>query len=141
MSLAQIKPVVHVDTNISANQGATVGSQGIQTGGQQVRAAAAAAKSALLGLASTQLGVATTGLSVTDGVVSGGGKTVTYGALLGDKVFNVRIPNVPAGATSMPASAQKAAGATGTKPIAAYKLVGAVVEPVVNVCGLGHGTT
>ena len=77
-----------------------------------------------MGLAATQLGVAATSLSVTDGVVSGGGKTVTYGALIGDKVFSVRIPNVPAGSTSMPAAAQKAAGATGTKAIASYKLVG-----------------
>src|SRR5262245_8210125 len=28
LSLAQVKPVVPVDTNVSANQGATVGSQG-----------------------------------------------------------------------------------------------------------------
>jgi len=124
VSLAQIKPVVPVDTNVSANQGATVGSQGIQTGGQQVRAAAAAARSALNSLAATQLGVATTALTVSGGVVSGGGRTVTYGALIGDKLLNVRIPNVPAGSTSMPANAQKAAGATGTKPIGQYKLVG-----------------
>jgi len=133
MGLAQIKPVVHVDTNISANQGATVGSQGIQTGGQQVRAAAAAAKTALLGLAATNLGVPQTSLTVSNGVVSGGGKTVTYGALLGDKLFNVRIPSVPAGATTMPANAQKAAGATGTKPISQYKLVGKTGIPRVDI--------
>src|SRR4029079_17285156 len=80
--------------------------------------------SALNSLAATQLGVATTALTVSGGVVSGGGRTVTYGALIGDKLLNVRIPNVPAGSTSMPANAQKAAGATGTKPIGQYKLVG-----------------
>jgi len=133
MGLGQIKPVVHVDTNISANQGATVGSQGIQTGGQQVRAAAAAARTALVGLAASQLGVAQTGLTVSDGVVSGGGKTITYGQLIGDKLFNVRIPNVPTGATSMPAGAQKAAGATGTKPISQYKLVGKTGIPRVDI--------
>jgi len=133
VSLAQVKPVVATDTNVSANQGATVGSQGIQTGGQQIRAAAAAAKTALMGLASTSLGVPTTSLTVTDGVVSGGGKTVTYGALLGDKLFNVRIPNVPAGSTSMPANAQKAAGATGTKPISQYKIVGKTGIPRIDI--------
>ena len=64
----------------------------MQTGGKQTRAAAAAAKQALLGLASTSLGVPTASLTVKEGVVSGGGKTVTYGALIGDKLFNVDDP-------------------------------------------------
>ena len=46
-----------------------------QTGGTQTARAAAAAKQALLELASTSLGVPVASLSVTDGVVSGGGKT------------------------------------------------------------------
>ena len=57
-----------------------------------MRAAAAAAKSALLDLAATNLGVAKASLTVKDGVVTGGGKTVTYGALIGGKLFNVRKP-------------------------------------------------
>jgi nicotinate dehydrogenase subunit B len=102
------------DTNVTANQGATVGSQSIQNGGMQIRAAAAAAKDALLGLAATNLGVAKTGLTVKDGVVSGGGRSVTYGDLLGGKLFNVR----SAAAFSL------ASGAPGTKAIADYKIVG-----------------
>src|SRR6185295_3050063 len=52
MSFAQMKMITH-DTNVTPNQGSSVGSQGVQTGGKQTRAAAAAAKAALLKLAST----------------------------------------------------------------------------------------
>ena len=51
--------------------------------------AAAQAKQALLGLASASLGVPVASLTVDKGVVSGGGKTVTYGQLIGGKLFNV----------------------------------------------------
>ena len=61
----------------------------IATGGPPVRKAAAQAKQALLGLASTKLGVPVASLTVDKGVVSGGGKTVTYGELVGGKLFNV----------------------------------------------------
>ena len=77
---------------MTPDQGYTVGSQGIQSGGPQVRAAAAAAKSALLDLAATSLGVAEGEPDGDKGVVSGGGRTVTYGALLGGKLFNIRMP-------------------------------------------------
>ena len=90
MGFSQMKMITH-DTNITPNQGSSVGSQGVQTGGKQTRAAAAAAKGALLKLASTSLGVPVASLSVANGVVSGGGKTVTYGALIGDKLFNTKI--------------------------------------------------
>ena len=48
-------------------------------------------REALLDLASTNLGVPASQLSVSKGVVSGGGKTVTYGELIGDKLFNVDV--------------------------------------------------
>ncbi len=57
-------------------------------GATNMRGAAAAAKTALLKLASTQLGVPVSNLSVDKGVVSGGGKTVTYGDLMAGKLFN-----------------------------------------------------
>jgi CO/xanthine dehydrogenase Mo-binding subunit len=95
----------------------------VQTGGKQTRAAAAAAKATLLDMAAKQLGVARTSLSVTDGVVSGGGRSVTYGALIGDKLFNVRISGfTTSGSATSPA--QAVAGSPGTKPVSAYKLVG-----------------
>jgi CO/xanthine dehydrogenase Mo-binding subunit len=125
VAMSQMRWTRH-DTNTTAIQGGTWGSQGIQTGGLQVRAAAAAAKDALLGLASSTLGVAKSSLSVSDGVVSGGGKTVTYGALVGGKLLNARIPGQAptSGLTELGAGARKAAGAPGTKPISQYKVVG-----------------
>ena len=112
MSFGQMKPIFH-DTNVTPNQGASVGSQGVQTGGKQTRAAAAAAKSALLDLAATNLGVAKASLTVKDGVVSGGGKTVTYGAA--DRRQAVqrqdhRLLDVPGNATT---PAQAVAGSPG----------------------------
>jgi nicotinate dehydrogenase subunit B len=133
VSLAQMKTIMNVDTDTSANQGSTVGSQGIQTGGQQVRAAAAAARNALLDMAAANLGVSKSSLTVDKGVVSGGGKTVTYGALVGDKLFTTRIPGVPTGAPEMPAAGRRAAGGTGTKPIAQYKIVGTSGIPRIDI--------
>jgi nicotinate dehydrogenase subunit B len=126
MSMNQLKYVNH-DTNVTPNQGPTVGSQGIQAGGKQLRGAAAAARDALLDMAAKQLGVAKASLSVKDGVVSGSGKSVTYGALIGDKLFNVRmsskygVSNAGGFTGSGPGIA---AGAPMTKPVSEYKLVG-----------------
>ena len=55
------------------------GSGGISTRSTQIRAAAAYAKQQLLTMASTQFGVPVSSLTVSGGVISGGGKTVTYG--------------------------------------------------------------
>jgi CO/xanthine dehydrogenase Mo-binding subunit len=124
VAMSQMRWTMH-DTNTTPDQGATVGSQGIQTGGPQVRAAAAAARSRLLDLAAAQLGVAKANLTVDKGVVSGGGRTVKYGDLLGGKLFNARIPGSPAPQTAqLGGDAPRASGAPGTKPIGQYKLVG-----------------
>jgi CO/xanthine dehydrogenase Mo-binding subunit len=73
--------------------GSTGGSTAIQTSaGPKVRAAGAYARQALLNLASKNLGVPVSSLSVSKGVISGGGKTVTYGALVGGKLINATIP-------------------------------------------------
>src|SRR5262249_39226588 len=74
----------------SPNTGNTGGSTSISQGGPLIRRAAAEGKQALLALASANLGVPVGSLSVSKGVVSGGGKTVTYGQLIGDKLFNVK---------------------------------------------------
>ncbi len=80
------------DSTVLVDSGTTGGSTGIQSsGGPPLRAAAATAKQALLALASTSLGVPVANLSVDKGVVSGGGKTVTYGQLVGGKLLNARI--------------------------------------------------
>ena len=126
MDFTQMK-MLSADTDVTPNQGGTYGSQALQVGGKQTRAAAAAAYQALLGMASTRLGVPVGSLTVSKGVVSGGGKTVSYGDLIGGKLFNVTMPasfNLgPAG------SAGLAPGAPGTKPATAYTLVGKAPGP------------
>ena len=57
-------------------------SAGFLLGNPNVRKVAAYTYQALLGLASSQLGVPVASLSVTNGVVSGGGKKVSYGDLV-----------------------------------------------------------
>src|SRR5581483_9080587 len=83
MNMSQMH-FAHVESWLQAVGGGS-GSSGISTRSQTIRTAAALAKQTLLGFASKQLGVAATQLSVADGVVSGGGKTIKYGDLLGGK--------------------------------------------------------
>jgi CO/xanthine dehydrogenase Mo-binding subunit len=90
LTMDQVGLVRH-DTNVTPDQGNTAGSNSIQNGGPQVRGAAAEARRALLGLASASLGVPVAQLSVDKGVVSGGGKSVKYGDLIGGKLFNVKV--------------------------------------------------
>ena len=87
-------------------------------------------------MASTRLGVPVGSLTVSKGVVSGGGKTVSYGDLIGGKLFNVTIPAnynlapIPS-FFGGPATAGGglAPGAPGTKPATAYALVGKAPGP------------
>ena len=115
MDFKQMKMITH-DTNVIPNQGASVGSQGVQTGGKQTRAAAATAYQALLKLASANLGVPTSSLSVKSGVVSGGGKTVTYGQLIGDKLFNTTMGAKTLTQLQAPAKAASGITARSTSP-------------------------
>jgi len=57
-----------------------------------VRKVAAYTYQALLGLAATQLGLPVSSLSVVDGIVSGGGKSVSYGQLVQGKHLDLKIP-------------------------------------------------
>ena len=114
------------DTYIVLSTGSEGGSNAIAGTAPPIRAAAVSARQALLGLASTQLGVPVSSLTVSKGIVTGGGKSVSYGQLLGGKLFNV----------SMPASYNMAlvggfgpptglvAGQAPAKPIPSYTLVG-----------------
>ena len=88
MDLDQVS-TINLDTHVTPNQGGTYSSASIARGGPQVRTAAAEARAALLEMASKQLGVPVAQLSVARGVVAGGGKTVSYGQLIGDKRFNL----------------------------------------------------
>src|SRR5947199_384548 len=89
--MSQLK-TVRLDTSITPNQGGTYSSASIQRGGPQVRTAAAEARQALLQLAAKNLNAPAERLTVSKGVVSVGGdagKSVTYGALVGDKPFQL----------------------------------------------------
>jgi CO/xanthine dehydrogenase Mo-binding subunit len=99
------------------------GSGGISSRSLPTRAAAAYAKQELLKMASTNLGVPVASLSVKDGVVSGGGKSVTYGALIGGKNFGFTFP---AGTTGL------LPGAGIAKPVSQYKLVG-TMQPRIDI--------
>jgi nicotinate dehydrogenase subunit B len=77
--------LIEGDTALTPDQGTTWGSLSIQVGGMQLRQAAAAARQALLAEAAKKLG--TSDLTVADGVVSGGGKKVSYGELIGGNSF------------------------------------------------------
>jgi nicotinate dehydrogenase subunit B len=101
------------DTYQLVNSGSTGGSTGIQSSpGPQLRAAAATAMQALLGLASTSLGVPVSSLTATDGVISGGGKSITYGQLVGGKLINAKIATPSLNPGQAPA-----------KPVSQYKVV------------------
>ncbi len=93
MEINQLKFVRH-ETGVTPFTGENSGSSGIKGAGTMVRAAAAHARQTLLGLASASLGVPVASLTVNAGVVSGGGKSVRYGELIGDKRFNVTLPVV-----------------------------------------------
>ena len=104
----------HPETWLNATGGGG-GSGGISQRSTQTRAAAAYAKQELLKMASTKLGVPVASLSVSKGVVSGGGKSVTYGALIGGKAFNFTFPASQTSATP---------GQGIAKPVANYSIVG-----------------
>src|SRR5271167_3029573 len=67
-------------------------SAGFLTGATNVRKVAAYTYQALLGLASTELGVPPSALTVTDGMVSGGGKSISYGKLIEGHQLDLKIP-------------------------------------------------
>ena len=90
LGMEQIRSV-RLDTNVTPNQGGTYSSASIARGGPQVRTAAAEARLALLQMASKRLDAPTDGLTIAKGVVStrDGAKRVTYGELIGDRLFNL----------------------------------------------------
>jgi CO/xanthine dehydrogenase Mo-binding subunit len=78
------------DTDRTPDGGGSFGYMGL--GGPNIRNAAAYTYQALLSLASTQLGVPVANLTVTNGVISGGGKQVTYGQLVSGQQLKLTIP-------------------------------------------------
>ena len=112
LDMSQVK-TAGLDTNITPNQGGTFSSAAIARGGPQIRTAAAEARLALLQLASKKLETPVERLTVSKGVVSVVGspnRAVSYGDLVGGKLFNIPFT-----------------GSAPVKPAADYKLVGTTV--------------
>jgi nicotinate dehydrogenase subunit B len=133
---------VHPDSNLTPASGVKSASNTIKNAGAGVRAASAWARQVLLGLASTQLGVPTAQFTVSKGIVSGGGKTVTYGALLGGKLFNLQMPSTY---NMAPTATYGFTGGLATKVSPAkapsqYKLVG-TSPPRIDIPAIVAGTS
>jgi len=114
-----ITEVVMGDTDRTPDGGFSAGYMG--GGNPNPRKVGAYVYQALLSLASTKLGVPVSSLSVTNGVVSGGGKQVSYGDLVSGQQLNLTIPvsgnlNGLFGVT--------VTGNPPTKPISQYQVVG-----------------
>ena len=107
-------------------------SAGFLYGAVNLRKVGAYTYQALLGLAAEKLRVPVATLTVTDGVVSGGGKSIRYGELVQDQQFDLKIPVSGAPPKVDPTSWNGIAGLDGltvlgdppTKPISQYKVVG-----------------
>ena len=102
-------------------------------GARNLRKVAAYTYQALLGLAATRLNLPASNLTVADGVVSGGGPTVSYPDLVRGQQLDLQIPVQGGLAMIDPASpigignliGISVAGDPPTKPIAEYSVVGA----------------
>jgi nicotinate dehydrogenase subunit B len=99
-------------------------------GTPNIRKAAAYTYQALLDLASKRLGVPKSELSVKDGVVSGGGKSVSYGDLVKGQQLKLTIPvsgtlTTPMGLTVM--------GNPPLKPVSQYTVIGKSFKNSVTV--------
>jgi len=83
--------MIEGDTLLTPDQGKTWASLTIQVTGAQLRQAAAAARAALVDDAAKTLGVPVAQLTIADGVISAGGKKVTYAELIGGKSFSIKL--------------------------------------------------
>jgi nicotinate dehydrogenase subunit B len=127
-----ITQVVMGDTDRTPDGGFSAGY--MSGGNPNVRKAAAYTYQALLSLASAQLGAPVANLTVQNGVVSGGGKSVSYGDLVKNQQLNLTIP--------VSGSLQSLFGLTitgnpPTKPVSQYQVIGksipmSTIPPIVS---------
>ena len=123
-------------------------SAGFLYGAYNVRKVAAYTYQALLGLAAATVGVPVSGLSVADGVVSGGGKSVSYGQLVQGQQLELKIPISGKPVKMDPSQDTGVAGldgftVTGDPPMRAmsdYKVIG-TSYPVPGIPGKVTGKT
>src|ERR1700733_8546555 len=107
-------------------------SAGFLYGAANLRKVGAYTYQALLGLAAEKLRVPLATLTVTDGIVSGAGKSIRYGELVQDQQLDLKIPVSGAPPKVDPTSGIGISGLNGltvlgsppTKPMSQYKVVG-----------------
>jgi CO/xanthine dehydrogenase Mo-binding subunit len=118
-----ITRTVSADTDRTPDGGGTFGFLGDVNGNgmPNLRKVAAYTRQALLELASQRLGVAKDQLSVTDGVVSGGGKHISYGELVKDQNLKLTIPVKGEISGFMGLAVD---GNPPMKPVSSYKVIG-----------------
>jgi nicotinate dehydrogenase subunit B len=114
-----ITGVVMGDTDRTPDGGVSAGF--LQFGGANIRKAAAYTYQALLDLAATKLGVEKSRLSVKDGVVSGGGKSISYGQLVQGQQLKL---SIPVGGTLNSLLGLTVLGDPPTKPVSQYAVIG-----------------
>ena len=114
-----ITTVVSGDTDRTPDGGGTFDL--LSEGMPNIRKAAAYVHQALLELASQELGVPKNQISVKQGVVSGGGKSLSYGELVQNQNLNLTIP-VKGDLTSM--FGLTVAGDPPLKPVSKYTVIG-----------------
>jgi CO/xanthine dehydrogenase Mo-binding subunit len=103
----------NLDTSVTRNQGNQVASSSIEGAAPSLRAAAAEARQALMKLAAERLNVSEDKLQVSSGVVTAAGRSVSYGELIGDKRFSLKVT-----------------GKAPVKSVSSYKLVGTPVPRI-----------
>ena len=92
MGMSQLHRSPRHDTNITPNRAARSAAGRSRAAGQQIRARPRLRRSRRCSASPRRTSASRWRASrVNKGVVSGGGKTVTYGQLIGDKLFNVKI--------------------------------------------------
>ena len=114
-----ITTVVMGDTDRTPDGGFSAGF--LEYGGQNLRKAAAYTYQALLDLAATTLQVNKSQLAVKDGVITGGGKRLTYGELVRGQELKLTIP-VEGNLTTM--FGLTVAGNPPMKPTSSYTVIG-----------------
>ena len=114
-----ITEVVMGDTDRTPDGGFSAGY--MSGGSPNPRKVGAYVYQALLALASAKLGVPVSSLSVTNGVVSGGGKQVSYGQLVSGQQLNLTIP---VSGSLQGLFGLSVTGNPPTKPIAQYQVIG-----------------
>ena len=116
---SQITNVIIGDTDRTPGGGIAAGFMFL--GAPNIRKVAAYMYQTMLSMASTQFGVPVANLTVKDGVISGGGKSVTYGQLVTGQGLNLSIP-----VTGDPTSflGLTVLGNPPVKPMSQYQVVG-----------------